>query len=106
MLIKLKQALMGSAAGKVMDVAPGEAKTLIDRGIAEPAGDDALSPVIVKAAEALTAKLSDSIGSIVDATLARFQEAQEQARRNSVPAIFGDGSQGDPRHNFGDWLSH
>jgi HK97 family phage major capsid protein len=42
----------------------------------------------------------------VEVTLKRFQEAQEQARRNSVPAIFGAGGHGDPAHNFGDWLQH
>src|SRR6516225_10199958 len=72
MLIKLKQDFVGSAAGKVLDVAESEGKMLIDKGIADPAGDEALS----------------------------------QARRNSVPAIFGQSGDGDPKKNFGDWLSH
>jgi HK97 family phage major capsid protein len=105
-LIKLKQAFLGSAAGKIMDVAETEAKALFDKGVADPAGDDALVPVIAKATEALMSKLNDSVGGIVDVTLKRFQEAQEQARRHAVPAIFGAGGHGDPGHNFGDWLSH
>jgi HK97 family phage major capsid protein len=105
MFIKLKQDLMGSAAGKILDVADAEAQVLIDKGIAEPAGN-ALDPVISRATEALMGKLNDSVGAIVDATLKRFQEAQEQARKNSVPILFGRGGQGDPKRNFGDWLAH
>jgi HK97 family phage major capsid protein len=110
MLIKLKQDFIGSSAGKVMDVSEPDTKTLFDKGIADSAGDDALSPVIAKAMETAMNRVSDSMGQIIDTTLKRFQEAQEQARRNSVPAIFGDvtGSVAsrDPKKNFGDWLSH
>jgi hypothetical protein len=55
--IKLKQTLMGSAAGKVLDVPDSEGQSLIDKGIAETAGD-ALSPVISKAMESMTEKLN------------------------------------------------
>jgi HK97 family phage major capsid protein len=106
MLIKLKQDFVGSAAGKVLDVAESEGKMLIDKGIADPAGDEALSPVIAKAMETAMNRVSESMGQIIDTTLKRFQEAQEQARRNSVPAIFGQSGDGDPKKNFGDWLSH
>jgi len=106
MLIKLKQDFVGSAAGKVLDVAESEGKMLIDKGIADPAGDEALSPVIAKAMETAMNRVSESMGQIIDTTLKRFHEAQEQARRNSVPAIFGQSGDGDPKKNFGDWLSH
>jgi HK97 family phage major capsid protein len=106
MLIKLKQSFLGSAAGKVMDVAEEEARTLCEKGIADPTGDDALTPVITKAADALMAKVNDSVGVIVDATLKRFADAQSQARRVGAPVIFGDGEQGDTKKNFGDWLRH
>jgi hypothetical protein len=104
MLVKLMQSFQGSAAGKVMDVPDDEAKTLCEKGIADPAGDDALAPIITKVTDALMAKVNDSVGVIVDATLKRFADAQSQARRGSAPAIFGEGGSGDPKKNFGDWL--
>jgi HK97 family phage major capsid protein len=106
MLIKLKQEFMGSAAGKILDVADADARTLFEKGIGEPAGDEALSPVIAKAMETAMGRIGDSVGLIIDTTLKRFQETQEQARRNSVPAIFGPNGNGDTKHNFGDWLRH
>jgi HK97 family phage major capsid protein len=106
MLIKLKQDFLGSAAGKVLDVADTEGQVLVAKGIADPAGDDALSPVVARAAGALMSKVQDSVGQIIDTTLQQFQAAQEQARRNSIPALFGAGGDGDPKRNFGDWLSN
>jgi HK97 family phage major capsid protein len=89
-----------------MDVSEADGKTLIEKGIADPAGDDALTPIIAKVTDGLMTELNESVGAIIDATLKRFQEAQEQAGRHAVPAIFGDGQAGDTKHNFGDWLHH
>jgi hypothetical protein len=41
---------------------------LIYKGVAEPVGDDALTPIITKASEALMTKVNDSMTAIVDAT--------------------------------------
>ena len=106
MLIKLKQEFLGSAAGKVMEVKEADGKALIERGIADAAGDDVLSPVLTKAMETLTERLSSNVQSMTEAVLKRFAEAQDQARKHAVPAIFGDGGQGDSKKNFGDWLRH
>src|SRR5438132_10403722 len=106
MLIRLRRDCIGSTGGKVLDVSEADGRRLLGRGIAERAGDEALSTVIAKAMEADMTKVSDSVGQIIDTTLKRFQEAQEQARRNSVPAIFGEQGDGDPKRNFGDWLRH
>ncbi len=106
MLVKLKQDFIGSSAGKVLDVSEVDAATLLEKGIAEPAGDDVLSPVLARAMEAAMTRVSDSLNQVVEATLKRFREAQEQARKHAVPAIFGDAGDGDPRKNFGDWLAH
>src|SRR5260370_27462986 len=106
MLVRLKQDFIGSSAGKVLDVSEVDARTLLERSIADPAGDDALSPVITKAMEAAMTKVSDSVGQIIDTTLKRFQEAQEQAHRNSVPAIFGAQGDRDLKRNICDWLRH
>jgi HK97 family phage major capsid protein len=35
--------------------------------------------------------------------LQSFADAQGQARRHAVPALFGPGGEGDPRKSFGDW---
>jgi HK97 family phage major capsid protein len=104
MLIKLKTAFMGNAAGKIMDVPDDEGKTVIEKGLAEPAGDDALTPIIAKATESMTDMVSKSVNTIVEATLKKFAEAQSQARKFSAPAIFGDGNDGNVKLNFGDWL--
>jgi hypothetical protein len=36
----------------------------------------------------------------------KFAEALESARKLAVPAIYSTQESGDPKHNFGDWLSH
>ncbi len=106
MLIKLKQDFVGSAAGKVLDVPDHEGVMLLEKGIAEAAGSDALSPVVTKAMEHAMRRLSVSVGDIVDTTLRRFQEAHGMARRHAVPLLFGADGDGDTKKNFGDWLHH
>jgi hypothetical protein len=45
------------------------------------------------------------LDAVIAAALKQFQDAQSQARRHSVPAIFGPGGDGDPHgETFGDWL--
>jgi HK97 family phage major capsid protein len=41
---------------------------------------------------------------IINLTLQKVQDAHSQARRHAVPALFGAGGEGDPKHSFGDWL--
>src|SRR5438067_5029 len=106
MLVKLKTAFMGSEAGKVLDVPESEGKLLCEKGIADAAGDDVLSPVVTKAMETAMAKVTDSMNAVIGQTLKQFQAAQEQARKVAQPAIFGEGGDGDPKKNFGDWLAH
>src|SRR5262245_24671317 len=106
MLVKLKTAFMGSEAGKVLDVPEPEGKLLCDKGIADAAGDDVLSPVVTKAMETAMAKVTESINAVIDQTLKQFQAAQEQARKVAKPILFGDAGDGDPKKNFGDWLTH
>jgi HK97 family phage major capsid protein len=106
MLIKLKQDYVGQPAGKVLDVLDTEGKALVDKGVAEEAGQEALSPVVARAMEAALAKASDSVNQIVEATLKRFTEAQESARKLAAPILFGPEGEGDVKKNFGDWLCH
>jgi HK97 family phage major capsid protein len=105
-LIKLKADFMGTPAGKIVEAKDDEAQVLIDKGIAEKAGEDALHGIITRASQALTDKVNDSVSRIIDATLKQFLEAQSQAKKFAMPAIFGKGGDGDPARNFGDWLHH
>ncbi len=106
MFVQLKKDFLGQGAGKVIDVLEADGHALIDGGVAEHCPGDPLAGIIQKSMEALTTSVTNSLNTVVETTLKRFQEAQEQARRNSVPAIFGTGHDGDPRKNFGDWLKH
>ena len=44
--------------------------------------------------------MTEATLSLLPLPLKRFAEAQEQARRHAVPALFGDSGQGDPKKNF------
>jgi hypothetical protein len=102
MLVMLKQSFLGSAAGKIMDVPDDEVKTLCEKSLADPVGDDAMAAIVTNAADALMAQVNESAGAIVDATLKRFADAESQARRATPPAIFGERDEGDPKQNFVD----
>jgi HK97 family phage major capsid protein len=106
MFVKLKSDFLGSAAGKVLDVPESEGKILIEKGIAEPQSDDVLSPVVAKAMETAMGKVTESISTVIEATLKQFQAAQEQAKKFGRPIIFGEGGDGDSKKNFADWLKH
>jgi HK97 family phage major capsid protein len=106
MFVTLKKDFLGQAAGKVIDVADADGQALITSGVADACAGDPLAPIIQKSMEALTTNVTKSLNSVVEITLKRFQEVQEQARKNSIPAIFGLGNTGDPKHNFADWLQH
>src|SRR5438132_6932632 len=106
MLIRLRRDCIGSTGGKVLDVSEADGRRLLGRGIAERAGRHCRSAGLGPGNEAANAKVSDSVGQIIDTTLRRFADAQEPARKQGVPAIFGDGGKGDPKKNFGDWLRH
>lgn len=101
MFVQLRQEFLGNAPGQRIDVSPEHGQLLIQRGIAEAVGDDPLAPLVSKAVEQMTARLSEGI----NGALQQFAEAQGQARRNAQPVLFGAGG-GDPHKCFGDWLVH
>jgi hypothetical protein len=46
------------------------------------------------------------LDAVINTALKQFQDAQSQARKHAIPAIFGPGGEGDPRgRSFGDWLT-
>ncbi len=46
---------------------------------------------------------TQAIDAAVNQALKGIADAQGQARRHAVPALFGSGGEGDPRRCFGDW---
>ncbi len=105
MFVQLKKDFLGKPAGERIDVADSDGQTLIEQGIAELANPgEAVNQLMTKAMAAATAKISESTAATIDGALKQFRDAQSQALRHAVPAIFGEGQRGDPRRCFGDWL--
>jgi HK97 family phage major capsid protein len=103
MFVQLKKAFLGRQPGERIDVSEADARHLTEQDIAEPLRDDPLGPVVARSVEQMTARLTQSLDAIITHTLKQFADAQSQARKHSVPALFGDGKDGDPRKSFGDW---
>jgi HK97 family phage major capsid protein len=113
MFVQLKKDFLGKPAGERIEVADASGEGLIKQGIAELVSpNEAINQLMSKAMEAASVKISESIAQTVEAALKQFQDAQSQARKHGVPAIFGDPGANasrlaydrDPRHCFGDWL--
>jgi len=100
--VQLTKEFLGNTPGKRIDVSPEHGRLLIERGIATAVGDDPLGPLVTKAVEQLSARLSEGINQ----ALTQFADAQGQSRRVARPLIFGSGPTGDTRKCFGDWLLH
>jgi HK97 family phage major capsid protein len=85
-------------------VEKSHADTLIEKGVATAVTDDLITPAVSKALEGAFAKFTQALDGIIDQSLKQFANAQTQAKKHAVPAIFGDGAEGDKTHNFADWL--
>jgi HK97 family phage major capsid protein len=104
MFVQLNKEFMGNAVGKRIDVAEGDARHLIESGIAVPVTDDLITPAVSKALEGAFTKFTQSLDGIINASLKAFADAQSQSRRLAAPVLFGEGKGGDVSHNFGDFL--
>lgn len=104
MFIELLTDFLGKKAGERIHVAETEARQLIAGGIAKAVSDDPIAPLVTKAMESALSGFTRGLDTIVNETLKQFSQAQSQARKHAVPAIFGAGGNGDPRKSFGDWL--
>jgi HK97 family phage major capsid protein len=71
--------------------------------LAVPVTDDLITPAVSKALESAFTKFTQSLGGIVNASLKAFAHAQGQAKKHSVPLIFGEGNTSDPKKSFGDF---
>ena len=103
MWIQLKKAYFGQEPGKRVDVDEANAKYLIEQQIAEPVPGEPLSPLIEKAMSSAVDKLSEGMSQAIQTALKQVADAQSLPRKHAVPAIFGKGQDGNPKHCFGDW---
>lgn len=104
MFIQLKQPYFGKQPGERVDVDATHAQALLQQGIAEAVAGDPLGEVVGRHMGLMLENLTKGIDQAITDALKQFKEAQAQARRHAVPALFGEGGEGDPRKNFGDWL--
>lgn len=104
MFVELLKDFMGQKSGARIDVADADAETLLKTGTAKSVSGDPLGDIIGKSVGAAIEKVSASLQASVEKQLALFAEAQSKSRKNAVPAIFGDGGNGDPKRTFGHFL--
>jgi len=104
MFVELVKDFLGKKAGERIHVAEPEARQLIASGVARAVSDDPIAPLVTKAMESALAGFTRGLDTVITETLKQFSQAQSQARKHAVPAIFGAGGSGDPRKSFGDWL--
>jgi HK97 family phage major capsid protein len=104
MWIELTKPFLGKAVGERLHVCAEEGQQLIASGHARPVNDDPLSPVIARGLESALAGFTRGLDGIISQTLKQFADAQAQAKKHAVPALFGPGGEGDPKKSFGDFL--
>jgi HK97 family phage major capsid protein len=104
MFIQLKKPYFGKPIGERVDVEEINAKSLIDQGIAEAVQGDVLGTMIEKQVGGMIEGLTKGLNDTITETLKKVADAQAKSRKNAVPLIFGEGGEGDPKKNFGDFL--
>jgi HK97 family phage major capsid protein len=103
MFVQLTKPFLNRQPGERIDVADADARSLIEQQIAAPVSGDLLTPAVTKALENAFSRFTQSLDSVINTTLQQVADAQSQARRHAVPAIFGEGGEGDPKRSFGDF---
>jgi HK97 family phage major capsid protein len=104
MFVQLLKEFMGRKPGERIDVSDSDAHALFAQQLAQPVTDDLITPAVQKAMEQAFAGFQKGLDAVISTALKQFQDAQSQARKFAVPAIFGPGG-GDPDgKSFGDWL--
>lgn len=105
MFVRLLKEWQGKPAGEIIDLADEHAEPLLDQNIATAVAGDPVHGLVGRALDDVTARWTRSIDQAVQTALRSFQEAQSQAKKHAVPAIFGPSQTGDPKRSFGDWLA-
>jgi HK97 family phage major capsid protein len=103
MFVQLTNEFLGRKAGERIDVSDADGQQFIQSGSAVAVADDPLTPAISRALEGALTRHGQNLDSAVNQALKAYADAQKQARKHAVPAIFGPGGEGDPRKSFGDW---
>jgi HK97 family phage major capsid protein len=103
MFVELLKPLLGKPAGERLHVAPEEGGQLVSAGVARAVADDPIAPLIARGLEGALAGFTRGLDTVIARTLEQFADAQRQARKHAVPAIFGPGGGGDPKKSFGDF---
>ena len=104
MFVQLQKEFLGKKPGERIDVDKEHAEKLIELGVAGPVTDDVITPAVSKALEGAFAKFTQALDGVIEQSLKQFANAQTLAKKHAVPAIFGEGGEGDKNHNFADWL--
>jgi HK97 family phage major capsid protein len=110
--VQLTKDFLGNPPGKQIHVADDHGRLLVQQGVAQFVDGDPLAPFVNRSVEQMTQRLTQSLDGVLNQALTKFQDAQAQARRTAIPAIFGanaDSAAGqgyNPKHCFGDWLVH
>lgn len=104
MLLQLLKDHVGQKAGFQFDTDDVIGKSLVDGGFAKQIPDDTLAPTIAKSLESSLKSITENIQTTIDNTLKAFANELTKSRKNSIPAIFGKGGNGDPKHTFGNFL--
>lgn len=106
MFFKLLKDWGEQKAGTQIHLADDQGELLVKSGYAEAIKDDPLSPMIATGVGSALEGFQKGLDAIIQATLKQFSDAQQMARKHSVPLIFGSGTRegGDPKKSFGDWL--
>jgi HK97 family phage major capsid protein len=103
MFVQLTKDFLGRKAGERLDVAEADANGLIASGAAVAVSDDVITPLVSRALESALGGFTRGLDAIINQTLKQFGDAQAQARRHGIGALFGPGGDGDPRKSFGDF---
>jgi HK97 family phage major capsid protein len=104
MFVQLQKEFLGKKPGERIDVDKEHAEKLIELGVASPVTDDLITPAVSKAIEGAFGKFTEALNGVIDSSLKQFANAQTFPKKHAIPAIFGDGGEGDKNHNFADWL--
>jgi HK97 family phage major capsid protein len=103
MFVQLKQAYFGKPIGERVDVDEVHAKTLIQAGVAEAVQGNPIGELVEKQVGGMLESLTKSVNDAITETIKNVATVQTKSRKNAVPAIFGEGGEGDPKKNFGDF---
>jgi HK97 family phage major capsid protein len=103
MFVELLKDFLGRKVGEKIHVSQEESQSLIAAGIAKAVEGDPITPMISRAMESALGGFTKGLDAIINETVKKFADAQKLSHKNAVPAIFGQGGQGDPKKNFGDW---